>query len=358
MYRPGSGPRWPSARARRPGDGVTDPQWSGVDQHKGDAGAPVAAIGPGVVGAALDHDVARLHLHRRIVHVHLDLALEHDDVIDGLGAVHARLVARREINDGEPRPVRRRGGADDARAQILDLFPDRDVGRRAVGRPDQRRDGAGARILCIGGGALHEHLGDVIGVVAGHETANGRILFGHDCYPCLQRGFPNIQSSFAPTALISAPQCAKSSWMSLENCAGVRSTRSKLFTRKNSRDCGNSKTLATSAWIFATSSGAMFAGPNSTNQAVREKPGPPASAIVGKSGRSVARFSPAAARILTFPVFSCSSMLLRLSSSIATSPASSAVAAGAPAREGVCTRLGAGLFFKVFQRRLASVAML
>jgi hypothetical protein len=29
----------------------------------------------------------------------------------------------------------------------------------------------------IGGGALHEHLGDVIGVVAGHETANGRILF-------------------------------------------------------------------------------------------------------------------------------------------------------------------------------------
>src|SRR6516162_10573201 len=230
-----------------PGDGVTDPQRHGVDQHERDAGAPVAAIGPGVVGAALDHDVASLHLHRRTVHVHLDLALEHDDVIDGLGAVHARLVARREVDDGEPRPARRRGRADDARAQILDLFSDRDVGRRAVGGPDQRRDGAKARILGVGRRALHDHLGDVVGVVAGHETANGRILFGHDGYASLRRGFPNLQSSFAPTALTNAPQCAKSSWMSLENWAGVRSTRSKLFTRKNSRDCGNSKTLPTSA---------------------------------------------------------------------------------------------------------------
>src|SRR5262249_23466608 len=142
---------------------------------------------------------------------------------------------------------RRRGGDDGGGGQILGLLPDRDVGRRAVGRPDQRRDGAGAWILGIGGRALHEHLGDVVGVVAGHETANGRILFRHDGYASLRRGFPNIQSSFAPTALISAPQCRKSSWMSLENWAGVRSTRSKLFTRKNSRDCGNSKTLATSA---------------------------------------------------------------------------------------------------------------
>src|SRR5215467_5305206 len=332
MCRPRSGPRSPSARVRRPGDGVADPQRAGVDQHEDDAGAPVAAIGPGVVGAALDHDVAGLHLHRRIVHVHLDLALEHDDVIDGLGAVHALLVARREVDDGEPRPVRRRGGADDAGAQILDLFPNRDVRRRAVARPDQRRDGAGTRMLGVGRRALHDHLGDVIGVMAGHEAANRRILFRHDRYPSLPARFPNIQSSFAPTALISAPQCAKSSWMSLENCAGVRSTRSKLFTRKNSRDCGNSKALATSAWIFATSSGAIFAGPNSANQAVVENPGTPASAIVGNSGRSTARFSPAAARILAFPTFSYSSMLLRLSSSIATSPASRAVTAGAAPR--------------------------
>jgi hypothetical protein len=65
---------------------------------------------------------------------------------------------------------------------------------------------------------------------------------------------------------------------------------------------------------------------------VVEKPGTPDSAIVGKSGRSSARFALAAARILAFPVFSCSSMLLRLSSSIPTSPASSAVTAGAAPR--------------------------
>ena len=81
----------------------------------------------------------------------------------------------------------------------------------------------------------------------------------------------------------------------------------------------------------------MLAGPHSANQAVVENPGTPASATVGKSGRSTARFSPAAARILTLPVFSCASMLLRLSSSIETSPASNAVAAGAAPRYGMCT---------------------
>ena len=56
--------------------------------------------------------------------------------------------------------------------------------------------------------------------------------------------------------------------------------------------------------ICCPSSGAMFAGPNRANQAVVEKPGTPASAMVGSSGRAATRFSPAAARILTFPVFS------------------------------------------------------
>src|SRR5262249_56365151 len=78
-------PRLARARVMSPcrcgaGDGMTNPQWHGIDQHEGDAGALVAAVGPGVVGAALDHHVASLHLHRRIVHVHLDLALEHDHI--------------------------------------------------------------------------------------------------------------------------------------------------------------------------------------------------------------------------------------------------------------------------------------
>src|SRR6516162_6114668 len=33
------------------------------------------------------------------------------------------------------------------------------------------------------------------------KRRNGRILFGHDGYASLQRGFPNLKSSFAPTAL-------------------------------------------------------------------------------------------------------------------------------------------------------------
>ena len=203
----------------------------------------------------------------RIVHVHLDLALEHDDVIDRLGTVHPRLVVRREIDDGEPRPVRRRRSADDARTQILDVFADRDVGRRPVGRPDQGRDGGGARTLHVGRRPLHDDLGDVIGIVPGHEAANGRVLFSHDCVPlsfvalavgsrqqtCRWSLSPQsrvasiLQSSLAPTAFTSAPQCLRSSWMSWENCAGERSTRSKLLVRKNSRDCGDSRTLATSA---------------------------------------------------------------------------------------------------------------
>ncbi len=54
----------------------------------------------------------------------------------------------------------------------------------------------------------------------------------------------------------------------------------------------------------------MLAGPNSANHTVVEKPGTPASAMVGSSGRTCARLSPAAARILTLPVFSWSAMLL------------------------------------------------
>src|SRR5262249_56541593 len=53
------------------GDGVTDAERHGVDQHEDDAGALVTAVGPGVIGPALDHHVSRLQLHRGVVHVHL-----------------------------------------------------------------------------------------------------------------------------------------------------------------------------------------------------------------------------------------------------------------------------------------------
>jgi hypothetical protein len=65
--------------------------------------ATVAAIGPRVVGAALNHDVAGFQLHRRVVHVHLDIAVEHDCVVDRLGAMHGGRVAGREVDHREAR---------------------------------------------------------------------------------------------------------------------------------------------------------------------------------------------------------------------------------------------------------------
>src|SRR5215510_11792164 len=74
------------ARHRR-----TYPERLRVDQHEGNARALVAAVRPGMVSAALDHDIAGPQLDRRLIHVHLDLALDDDDVVECLGAVHMRL---------------------------------------------------------------------------------------------------------------------------------------------------------------------------------------------------------------------------------------------------------------------------
>src|SRR6185369_7664272 len=52
--------------------------------------AVFAAIDPGMVCAPLDHDVARFHLHGRIIHVHVELAGQNDHVIDRFGPVHER----------------------------------------------------------------------------------------------------------------------------------------------------------------------------------------------------------------------------------------------------------------------------
>src|SRR5262249_23325015 len=151
------------------------------------------------------------------------------------------------------------------------------------------------RIFGVGGRPLHDDLRDLAGIVPGHETADWRIvrMLAHVC--------PVPQSSLAPTALISALQCLESSSISFSNCAGDRSTRSKLLMAKKSRVSGRSSAVATSSWIFATRSGGMLPGPNSANQAVVAKPGTPASATVGRSGRAAARLADATARIRTRP---------------------------------------------------------
>ena len=79
-------------------NGLADADRFGVDKDEGDAGPLIAAVCPGVVGPTLDHDVTLLQLHGRVVHIHLDLAFEDDDVIDRLGAVHSgRLPGGKSI---------------------------------------------------------------------------------------------------------------------------------------------------------------------------------------------------------------------------------------------------------------------
>src|SRR4026209_554852 len=98
-----------------------------------------------------------------------------------------------------------------------------------------------------------------------------------------------VQSTLAPTCLISAPQCLESCSTSLANSAGESVTRSKLFLSKNSFDCGRAGSLLAAAGIFVPRAAGMLAGPNSANHTVVQNPGTPASAMVGSSGRTCAR---------------------------------------------------------------------
>src|ERR1051326_5387224 len=98
--------------------GVTDAERLGVKEHDGKARRFAAAIDPGVVGAALDHDVAGAQLHRGVVHVHVNLTGQHSDVVDGFGAMHLGGDAGGEFHDDEAGAVFRRRGAETGRAHV------------------------------------------------------------------------------------------------------------------------------------------------------------------------------------------------------------------------------------------------
>ena len=157
-----------------PSTGLPMPSGCGVHQHERDSRPRAAAVGPGVIGAALDHDIAGLQLDRRIVHVHFDLALDDDDVVHRLGAVHVRMIAGREVDHAKPRAVWRRRRADNARTQVLDFFARRDVGRILVGDPHQRGPHPGIRVLDVGRRCIDQDLGDVVVVVPGHHSTDWR----------------------------------------------------------------------------------------------------------------------------------------------------------------------------------------
>jgi hypothetical protein len=160
---------------------VADAERLGIEQHDGKPRRLLAAIDPSVVGAALNHDIAGPQLYGGLVHVHLDLARQHDDVVDGLGAMHFRRDARREFHDDEARAVRRRRGAKNARAHVLDVVADGYIRRHHVAAPHQGRGNAFARPLGIGRRALEDDFGDVVAVVAGNDATDR--LAGHEYSP-------------------------------------------------------------------------------------------------------------------------------------------------------------------------------
>jgi len=109
---------------------MTDAERLGVQEHDGEPRRDAAAVDPGVIGAALDHDVAGAQFDGARIHVHVDLARQHDDVVDGLGAAQFRGDAGSEFHDDEARAVLRRRRAEDALAAALAparLTMDRDI---------------------------------------------------------------------------------------------------------------------------------------------------------------------------------------------------------------------------------------
>ena len=72
----------------------------GVDEHEGEIGRLVGAIAPGMIGAALDQDVAGSEQHLALVHQRVDLAGEHDGVIDRVGLVKAGMARRAAVEGG------------------------------------------------------------------------------------------------------------------------------------------------------------------------------------------------------------------------------------------------------------------
>jgi hypothetical protein len=117
--------------------------------------------------AALDHRVARLQVHRRVVELHVDLAGQDHDVVDRVRAVIASGEPGRELEDTKDRAVRDRR-AELAPPHVLFAVV---VGRPRVGRPHVADHRPGA--------ALHDVLCDLVDlddrlavrVVAGDDSS-------------------------------------------------------------------------------------------------------------------------------------------------------------------------------------------
>src|SRR5690606_5347858 len=129
------------------------------DQNESDAAGHFAAVGPAVVGAALDYDVARARDGLAFVDDQRDLAFQHDAVVDRLRAMHERVLRaaaavrggvggtdfgkvsarllRRQLRDA--RVLRRHFEHANARAVLRRRELNAFLGRLAGGAVDSRR---------------------------------------------------------------------------------------------------------------------------------------------------------------------------------------------------------------------------
>ena len=63
-----------------------------IHKNEGDLARRVSAIDPGVVGASLNDNVARLQMNLRIVQEHVDLSGQNQCIVDGFRPVHRRVA--------------------------------------------------------------------------------------------------------------------------------------------------------------------------------------------------------------------------------------------------------------------------
>jgi hypothetical protein len=162
----------------------------GVDQHKGEDRRHAAVIDPGMHRAALDADIARLHVDGLAV-VELEVAFtrQEDRVIDRLGAVHK---ARRAGCEG--------GDADHCALAAADIVVTLDetgalrVARRPFGIVDRHR--IGRPNLDPRDARPRRAFGGVKGLVGGDDRATPGVMPGDDAahiqshliLPCYHHG--------------------------------------------------------------------------------------------------------------------------------------------------------------------------
>ena len=89
------------------------------------------------------------------------------------------FIARREFHDDEARAVRRRRGAENARAHVFDVLADGDIARASLSVHHIKVEATPSRgRLVLVAGAFEDDLGDVLAVVSGDDAADRLLGMG------------------------------------------------------------------------------------------------------------------------------------------------------------------------------------